>query len=112
MGFTVKHRAADGTETLHSAETVEVIQNRSKWDDGIYLDWPPSPPHAPDEPTPPRLPAKHVIAIKTPYGEDAIASALTQTPARGAGALEPHVWHQPRVWIMNDAGSTVAQYDL
>lgn len=106
MTFTVKFRssAAEGdTEILYSAETVEVIYpgnavagsaQTSNWDQaGIYLDREPPSLPTPGEPTAPRC-AKHIIL----FGGDHTSEAQ----ARRGG----------RVWVMNDAGATVANIEL
>jgi hypothetical protein len=102
--FTVKHRAEDGTETLYSAERVEVVQEKGQYVDGIYLDWPQADPTPPDAPAAARPPAKHVIAITTPY--------RAAPPPQVAGDPAPRPTWVPRVWVMNEGGATVATYDL
>lgn len=104
--FTIKHRRADGVELLYNAETIEVVSGKGQWDDGVYLDWPEGDPVPPDAlHTPPRPAPKRVIAITTPYKLDLAGSA---GQAAGLAAIS----YQPRIWIMNETGATVASYDL
>jgi hypothetical protein len=111
MSFTVKHRcAATGGEYLYSAETIEVVwpgaaksvsageQAGSGSDEslgnyfesGIFLDR--EPPPAPCEDRT-RF-SKHIIQ----FGGDQTQGAK----ARKGG----------KVWVMNEAGATVATYEL
>ncbi len=88
--FTVKHRDLEGTERLHTAETLEVICIGDRFMDGIFLD--------PEilRPGEDRLRCyAHVIRFTTPE----------EQASRKAGP-------EPKVWVMNAHGSTVATYDL
>lgn len=111
--FTIKVRAADGTETIYSAETIEVVGGpncspmvthavgdtgqraapaATVYEEGIFLDRE-AIPLDPSDPNSPRS-AKYVIQ----FGGDETATRA----ARKGG----------KVWIMNEAGATVATYDL
>jgi hypothetical protein len=104
--FTVKHRDANGVETIHSAETIEVVPpniygvaqgsgeaGASNWDQaGIFLDRD-QVPLIPTDQLSPRA-AKHIIL----FGGDHTEAA----EARKGG----------KVWVMNEAGATVATYEL
>lgn len=96
--FTVKVRARDGVETLYSAETVEVVRDKGQFEDGVFLDWPL--PHYPEAERPA---AKHIFAITSPYSPC--------PPPAAAGQAQQATW-PPKVWVMNEAGATVATYDL
>ena len=107
--FTVKSRAADGTETIYSCETVTVIggpswlpnvavaqpgtplPKRDMYQEGIFLDREMQP-RAPDEP--PFFTSKHIIL----FGGD---ETIDRVERKGG-----------KVWVMNEQGSTVATYDL
>lgn len=99
MTFTVKHRAADGTETIHSCETVTVRggpsypHERDMYSEGIYLDPGVEYPMLEGELTDVAT-AKHIIQ----FGGD----ETDDRKARKGG----------KVWVMNEAGATVATYDL
>lgn len=90
--FTVKHRTPDGAETLYFGETVEVVQGKGHFDDGIFIDRD-AIPLDPSDPDSPRA-SRHIIQM----GGDATVPAQ----ARKGG----------KVWVMNPAGATVATYDL
>lgn len=92
--FTVKHRCAEtGAEYLYSAERIEVIRKGDHFEDGIYLDREPVEPPTPENPQPTQT-AKHIILLAGYQTEGA--------KARIGG----------KVWVMNESGATVAQYDL
>lgn len=90
--FTVKYRDSDGTETLYSAEKVEVEHKGDVWGDGIFLDR--DPPSDPDSNDPVTRMSREIILFS--HNETAAAEA------RAGG----------KVWVMNEAGATVAVYDL
>jgi len=107
--FTVKVRAADGVESLYSAETINVIGGpnetryiadertvagplkRDMYQEGIYLDRKVQLTALGEEPF---YTSKHVIQ----FGGD----ETSDRQARRGG----------KVWVMNAYGSTVATYDL
>lgn len=101
MNFTVKHRAADGTETLYACDTITVIGGpewarpidvaRNMYEEGIFLDREQQC-SAPDEPV--FFTSKHIIQ----FGGD----ETSDRAARKGG----------KVWVMSESGATVASYDL
>src|SRR5687767_12951307 len=103
--LTIKHIDTDGTETLLEAERIEVVQGKGQFEDGIFLD--------PDY-------GDQVIGRSTRSAQGA------EIPAPPVGAVPyrtfRHVIHfvqarssmdcEPRVYIMNRFGATVATYRL
>lgn len=102
MTFYVKERSpggnsaetSGGTERLYSCETVEVVRSfpPDMYNDGIFLDRDPAPLDPKDSESP--RGAKHIILFG---GEE------TDSRKRRKGG---------KVWVMSEAGSTVATYDL
>lgn len=91
--FTVKHIDTDGTERIYSAETVEVVRNNGITD-GIYLDWPPVCDDLSNEET--------YAQIPRPGPRQVIRFALARS----------NYDTEPKVFVMNREGSTVATYRL
>lgn len=108
--FTVKVRAANGAESLYSCETVTVVggpnatlpaealtdpsKRPSMYEEGIYLDREVHHCAPGEKPHDPFYTAKHIIQFGGDETDDRIAR-------RGG-----------KVWVMNEAGATVATYDL
>jgi hypothetical protein len=98
--FTVKVRLPNGDESLYACDTIDVIggpdslEGRDMYEEGIFLDRTPDsiPPNAADPVA--RYTSRHIIQ----FGGDETADRQTR---RGG-----------KVWVMNEAGATVATYEL
>lgn len=101
MIFTIKHHESDilgGGDHLYGADEIRIIRKGSHFEDGIYLDPEPTQPPVPNVPGDPPVdmpPMAHKVIL---FGGDQTSEAI----ARQGG----------RVWIMNEAGNTVASYEL
>lgn len=90
--LTVKHIATDGTESIMEAELVERVQTGDRFMDGIYLDRTPANELGADlGQIQPGRSHKHCIRF---------AEARSSTDC------------DPRVYVMNRFGATVATYRL